>query len=118
MPSYNVIAKGFYGGKTYDPQGKRRVLDVDKPFNKATMPSWVEPIKEVSPSQPSASGVSAKELKVQLDALGVEYRGNASREVLQSLLDEAENDAQNKRDIDAAVNFQVAPSSSGTVETL
>jgi hypothetical protein len=48
MPSYKVIEKGFYGGRIYDPHGKRRVLHTDKPFpkknNKEQVPSWLEPI--------------------------------------------------------------------------
>jgi len=41
MPSYKVIAPGFYDSKLYDPEGKRKVLTVDKPFNKKNKPSWV-----------------------------------------------------------------------------
>jgi|TARA_Y100000310_G_scaffold127563_1_gene126692 hypothetical protein len=116
MPSYRVKQKGYYGGKIYDPEGKRRTLVVDKPFDKKTMPSWVEPIKEVSPVK-ADEGVKAADLKKQLDDLGVEYKGNASKEVLQELLTKAQ-DEQNQRDVDAAVNFQEAPSLSGPVETL
>lgn len=41
MPSYKVTARGFFNGHIYDPEGKRRVLTVDKPFTKKNMPSWV-----------------------------------------------------------------------------
>ena len=42
MPQYKVIAAGFYDGHLYDPEGKRTVLQVDKPFTKKNkMPSWV-----------------------------------------------------------------------------
>ena len=45
MPQYQVIDKGFFGGKLYDPAGKRRTLTVDKPFSDKDIPSWVKPIK-------------------------------------------------------------------------
>ncbi len=46
MPQYKVIAPGFYDGKMYAPEGKRRVLHTDMPFNKKNpMPSWVEEMK-------------------------------------------------------------------------
>lgn len=48
MPQYKVIATGFYNGKLYDPDGKRRVLDVDKPFNKKNMPKWVSEMPKES----------------------------------------------------------------------
>lgn len=49
MPQYKVIAPGFYDGKMYAPDGKRRVLHTDKPFNKKNpMPSWVEVMKPES----------------------------------------------------------------------
>ncbi|MCK4518436.1 hypothetical protein KAT92_06670 [Candidatus Babeliales bacterium] len=42
MPRYKVIAPGFYDGKLYNPEGKRRVLNTDKPFTKKNpMPSWL-----------------------------------------------------------------------------
>ena len=50
MPSYKVIEKGFYGGRIYDPNGKRNVLHTDKPFpkknNKEQIPSWLKLIKQ------------------------------------------------------------------------
>jgi hypothetical protein len=46
MPSYTVLEKGFYGGRLYDPTGKRRTLHVDTPFKKC--PSWLKPIKAES----------------------------------------------------------------------
>ena len=48
MPSYRVKEKGFFDGKMFDPEGKRPILTVDKPFTKKNMPSWVEPIKETA----------------------------------------------------------------------
>ena len=46
MPSYKVLQKGFYGGRQYDPAGKRPVLHTDKPFpskgGKEQVPSWLE----------------------------------------------------------------------------
>lgn len=43
MPKYKVKAKGFFGGKMYDPDGKRTYVVVDKPFKKC--PLWLEPMK-------------------------------------------------------------------------
>lgn len=43
MPQYEVIDKGFYDGKVYDPEGKRRTLHADKPLK--PVPSWVKAIK-------------------------------------------------------------------------
>ena len=39
MPSYKVIAPGFYQGMHYNPIGKRNVLHTDKPFRKKIIPS-------------------------------------------------------------------------------
>lgn len=94
MPSYKVIQKGYFGGKLYDPEGKRKVLKVEKPFGKKDIPSWVEPIKDV---KETAAEKKARE---------------------KSEKEQAEKDAQNKRDVDAAVSFQDKPSLSGPVETL
>jgi len=45
MPTYKVIAPGFYDGKLYDPEGKRKTLTTDKPFTKKKgknpLPSWL-----------------------------------------------------------------------------
>ena len=41
MPSYKVIAPGFYQGMHYNPIGKRNVLHTDKPFSKKNIPSWL-----------------------------------------------------------------------------
>ena len=42
MPRYKVIAPGFANGMLYNPEGKRRVLNTDKPFTKKNpMPSWL-----------------------------------------------------------------------------
>ena len=59
MPSYKVLQKGFFGGRLYDPAGKRPVLHTDKPFplkNKVEqVPSWLEPItKAETPAQAKA----------------------------------------------------------------
>lgn len=59
MPSYRVKEKGFFDGRIYDPNGKRPVLVVDKPFTKKNMPSWVEPIKETT-TQSKARQTAAK----------------------------------------------------------
>tara|TARA_R110000850_G_scaffold91270_2_gene193834 strand:+ start:6643 stop:6882 length:240 start_codon:yes stop_codon:yes gene_type:complete len=44
MPQYKVVSKAFFGGKLYDPVGKRKVLTVDKPFTDKTLPSWLKPM--------------------------------------------------------------------------
>lgn len=46
MPKYRVLKPGFFGGRLYDPQGKRSVLHTDKPFPKdddgeEQIPSWL-----------------------------------------------------------------------------
>ena len=50
MPTYKVLKPGFFGGRQYDPEGKRPVLHTDKPFptkdKKEQVPSWLEPITE------------------------------------------------------------------------
>ncbi len=52
MPQYKVIAPGFYEGKMYSPEGKRRVLHTDMPFNKKNpIPSWVEEMKSETAAQ-------------------------------------------------------------------
>lgn len=49
MPQYKVNAPGFYDSKLYDPEGKRPVLYVDKPFTKKNpMPSWVSEMPKES----------------------------------------------------------------------
>ena len=58
MPSYKVLQKGFYGGRQYDPAGKRPVLHTDKPFpskgGKEQVPSWLEAIKSETPAKAKA----------------------------------------------------------------
>ncbi len=44
MPGYKVLEKGFFGGMTYDPEGKRKELHTDKPLD--PVPSWLEPLPE------------------------------------------------------------------------
>lgn len=44
MPKYQVIAPGFYGGVTYDPNGKRQTLTTEKPLK--PVPSWLKPYDE------------------------------------------------------------------------
>eukprot|EP00919_Chromeraceae_sp_WS-2016_P071501 GHVR01169303.1.p2 GENE.GHVR01169303.1~~GHVR01169303.1.p2 ORF type:complete len:110 (-),score=22.55 GHVR01169303.1:473-802(-) len=62
MPRYKVLKKGFFGGKLYDPNGKRRVLHTAKPYPKSTkglkkgqaaaeqVPSWLERLPDESPA--------------------------------------------------------------------
>ena len=72
MPSYKVISSGFFAGKLYRPDGKRRTLTVDKPFKKT--PKWLEPIKAVTPAEKKAlAAADAKQAKqVAEDAEKVE----------------------------------------------
>ncbi len=108
MPTYDVIAPGFHEGKLYDPEGKRKTLSVDKPFKKC--PSWLKPQKDVIKVSTKA-GPSAQDMKNELDALGVEYKGNASKEVLTELLE------ANKGGSKETVDFSAEPSSN-IVESL
>ena len=48
MPRYQVIAPGFFGGKYYNPEGKRRTLTTSKPFPKKELPSWLAPMPKES----------------------------------------------------------------------
>ena len=49
MPRYKVDAPGFYEGRLYDPNGKRKFLNVDKPFTKKNKkPSWVSDMPQES----------------------------------------------------------------------
>lgn len=62
MPRYQVTEPGFYAGKLYSPDGKRRVLSVDKPFNAKNKPSWVgEEIKELTAAQKKAAAKKTSE---------------------------------------------------------
>ena len=72
MPSYKVIEKGFYGGRIYDPNGKRRVLHTDKPFpkknNKEQVPSWLEPLKsETAAEKKKREAAEKKDAKAAAD---------------------------------------------------
>ena len=49
MPKYEVIAKGFYQGRLYDPNGKRKNLFSDKPLKK--VPSWLKAVKAESAAE-------------------------------------------------------------------
>ena len=50
MPRYKVIAPGFANGMIYKPDGKRSVLQTDKPFTKNNpMPSWLAEMPKESP---------------------------------------------------------------------
>jgi len=92
MPRYQVLKPGFYDGKMYDPEGKRKTLTTDKAFKKC--PSWLKPIKDES---------AAQRKKREAD------------EVKQAEVD-AEKAAEDKKDIDAVTFTQ--PPSTAQVETL
>lgn len=55
MPTYKVLHKGFFDGKTFDPNGKRRTLVTDKPFpskdRKEQVPSWLKRISGETAAQ-------------------------------------------------------------------
>jgi hypothetical protein len=59
MPQYQVTSKGFFDGRLYDPNGKRTVLKVDKPFADKDIPSWVEPLQEEAPKAKSRARAKA-----------------------------------------------------------
>lgn len=123
MPSYKVIAKGF-DGKTYDPEGKRNVLHRDEPFPKKNgveqVPSWLEPMKPVELEKASTGDPTVKELKAELTEFGVEFKGNASRAVLNELLESAKAAAQKAADDSevAGASFLAEGNQSPAVETL
>ena len=49
MPIYKVIAPGFHNDLFYHPEGKRNILETDKPFTKKNpMPSWLSEMPEES----------------------------------------------------------------------
>lgn len=100
MPSYKVIEKGFYGGRIYDPNGKRRVLHTDKPFpkknNKEQVPSWLELIK---------SETAAEKKK----------REAAEKKAAKAAADKAEQD---QKDIADASFMGEGEQASNAVETL
>ena len=121
MPSYRVLKQGFFGGRLYDPKGKRRVLHTEEAFKK--VPSWLESIKTEAPAQSSqrkqavSDGPSIKVIKLDLDALGVEYKSNDTKAVLLELLETAKmaNKVEEDKQLIAGASFM---SDSPGVETL
>lgn len=92
MPRYPVLKPGFFAGRMYDPNGKRRILTTDKPFTAKNKPSWVG------------------------DAIGEETdRQRKAREKKESA--DVAKRADDKKELDA-VTFVEEPSLSGPVETL
>lgn len=78
MPTYKVIAPGFYGGNYYDPEGKRKTLTTDKPFTKKNkMPSWLAVMPDES-----------KVVKAKREAQ--EKSRNAATEFINGQIDETE----------------------------
>lgn len=66
MPRYQVIKPGFYDGKLYDPEGKRKTLTVDKAFKKC--PSWLKPIKgETAAEKKKREADEAKQAKADAE---------------------------------------------------
>ena len=47
MPKYEVSQKGFYEGKLYDPNGKRKFIHTSKPIK--PVPSWMKAMKAETP---------------------------------------------------------------------
>jgi len=86
MPNYKVKEKGFFAGKIYDPNGKRKTLHVEKAFNK--VPAWLEEVK--AKEVKAKEGPSREEIKGTLKAKGIEFNGNSKTEVLAKLLAEAD----------------------------
>jgi len=75
MRKYEVLRKGFYDGKAYDPDGKRRVLYTEGPFpmknKKEQVPSWLKAAVAETPAQAkarkSAEGRSTAAAKKKAD---------------------------------------------------
>lgn len=82
MPSYKVLQPGFFGGRIYDPEGKRPVLHTDKPFPKKDkveqVPSWLEPLKAETTAEKKkreaaeAKALEAAEAKKEADQKDIE----------------------------------------------
>ena len=70
MPQYKVTKKAFFNGKLYDPEGKRRVLTVDKPFSKELKPSWVEPL--AAPRKPAKKSNKEPDFAKPVESKSVE----------------------------------------------
>lgn len=85
MPSYRVIAPGFFGGTIYEPGGKREIIDVDKPFK--VVPSWMVLIDEKEEAKTARKQREAKQVndaksakaadKVETD--GTDFLGKNSK---------------------------------------
>lgn len=66
MPRYKVIETGFFNGKMYSPNGKRKELHTAEPFPKSTkglkkgqkgveqVPSWLKRLPDQSPAEEQA----------------------------------------------------------------
>jgi len=77
MPSYKVLKKGFFGGCSYDPDGKRSVLHTSKKFpmkgKTEQVPDWLEAIKGETAAQAiaretaEAKAREADEVKAKAD---------------------------------------------------
>lgn len=68
MPRYKVLIKGFFGGRLYDPEGKRRILHTEEPFPSKDkveqVPKWLEALKsETSADAKSRKAADAKTAK-------------------------------------------------------
>ena len=74
MPRYRVLKRGFYGGTSYSPEGKRSVLLTEAPFpydkksKKEQVPSWLERIKDETPAQKKSRETKAANTKKAADA--------------------------------------------------
>lgn len=66
MPLYKVLEKGFFDGVTYDPNGKRKMLETDKPFK--VCPMWLEAVKGETPQQKAARTKAANKAKEEAEA--------------------------------------------------
>lgn len=104
MPQYRVKKgmKGFYAGRLYDADGKRPFISVAEPLKEKDIPSWVEPIKQIS-----------REEQVEADRQFAEQEF-AAAEIARKAGEEKAKEI-------AAVTFNEAPKTtmpSATVETL
>lgn len=70
MPTYKVIAPGFFEGRHYHPEGKRSVLITAKPFNKVDLKKPKKKVNNPIPSwlidMPEETAIVKKKREAQL----------------------------------------------------
>jgi hypothetical protein len=63
MPRYRVKNRGFYEGQIYDPEGKRKFVNTEKPINPC--PLWLEPVKSETAAEKKKRETSEKRKQKQ-----------------------------------------------------